>query len=159
MGGVNLVSSCSQTVECVYTCVHHLPSHPYNPTALHPHTFTLSHPTPTHPHNPAPSHSHIPHPHTLTPSQLEQAEEQERLLEASARELEERRRKELRLRRQLQEKEAEQVDMEERYASLQEEAAGKTRRLREVWKQFQAAKEEVRGVEVERGGQRMCCVV
>ena len=78
------------------------------------------------------------------PPQLEQAEEQERLLEASARELEQRKRKEAELRQQLRKKEAERVDMEERYASLQEEAAAKTRRLREVWRQFQGMKEEVR---------------
>ena len=74
---------------------------------------------------------------------LEKAEHQERLLEESAQELAQRRRKEAKLRRQLRKKEAEHQDMEERYASLQEEAVGKTRRLKEVWRQFQQAKEEV----------------
>ena len=74
---------------------------------------------------------------------LEQAEHQERLLEASAQELAARKKKEAKLRRQLREKEAEHQDMEEKYASLQEEAVGKTKRLKEVWKQFQQAKEEV----------------
>ena len=78
------------------------------------------------------------------PHQLEQAEEQERLLEASAREMEQRKKKEAELRQQLQKKEAERVDMEERYASLQEEAVAKTRKLKEVWRQFQGVKEEVR---------------
>ena len=74
---------------------------------------------------------------------LEQAEHQERLLEASAQELAARKKKEAKLRRQLREKEAEHQDMEEKYASLQEAAVGKTKRLKEVWKQFQQAKEEV----------------
>ena len=74
---------------------------------------------------------------------LEQAEHQERLLEASAQELAARKKKEAKLRRQMREKEVEHQDMEEKYASLQEEAVGKTKRLKEVWKQLQQAKEEV----------------
>lgn len=76
---------------------------------------------------------------------LEQAEEQERLLDKSAKELQKRKRKEKQLRSQLEQKEAEKLDIEERYANLQEEAAGKTKRLKEVWKQFQQTKEEVGG--------------
>lgn len=76
---------------------------------------------------------------------LEQAEEQERLLVSSAKELEKRKQKESLLKLQLQEKEAEKLDIEEKYATLQEEAAGKTRILKEVWKQFQQTKEEVCG--------------
>ena len=75
---------------------------------------------------------------------LDQAEEQEKLLESSARELEKRMRKEGILKQQLREKEAEKQNMEEKYTTLQEEAAGKTFILREVWKQFQHTKEEVR---------------
>lgn len=52
---------------------------------------------------------------------------QERLLEESARELEETILKEAAIRKALQEKEAERLDIEEKYSSLQEEAAGKTR--------------------------------
>ena len=74
---------------------------------------------------------------------LEQAEEQERLIEESARELKKRKKKEAKLKEQLQKKEAERQDIEERYASLQEEAVGKTKKLKEVWKQFQQTKEEV----------------
>jgi len=33
--------------------------------------------------------------------------------------------------------------LEEKYANLQEEATGKTKKLKEVWKQFQSAKDEV----------------
>ena len=74
---------------------------------------------------------------------LEHAEEQERLLDKSAKELEKRKRKERQLRSQLEQKEAEKLDIEEKYVNLQEEAAGKTKRLKEVWKQFQQTKEEV----------------
>lgn len=81
---------------------------------------------------------------------MEQAEEQERLLESSARELEKRKQKESKLKQQLQRKEAEKLDMEGKYANLQEEAAGKTRILKEVWKQFQQTKEEVCETKVGR---------
>ncbi len=52
------------------------------------------------------------------------------MLEESARELEETIAKEAALRKALQEKEAEREDIEEKYSSLQEEAAGKTRYYR-----------------------------
>ncbi len=74
---------------------------------------------------------------------LEQTEEQEHMLEKSQRELEKRRKKEAKLREQLQRKEAERLDIEEKYASLHEEAVGKTKRLKQVWKQLQQAKDEV----------------
>ena len=74
---------------------------------------------------------------------MEQAEEQERLLESSAKELDKRKKKEKQLKQQLQKKEAEKLNIEEKYATLQEEAVGKTKILKEVWKQFQQTKEEV----------------
>lgn len=48
-------------------------------------------------------------------------------MEESAKELEETILKEASIRKALQEKEAERMDIEEKYSSLQEEAAGKTR--------------------------------
>ena len=36
------------------------------------------------------------------------------------------------------------MDIEEKYASLQEEAAGKTKKLKKVWTMLQSAKSEVR---------------
>ena len=48
-------------------------------------------------------------------------------MEESARELEETIQKEAAIRKALEEKEAERLDIEEKYSSLQEEAAGKTR--------------------------------
>lgn len=76
---------------------------------------------------------------------MEQAECQEKLLESSAKELEKRKKKEDQLKQQLHRKEAEKLNIEEKYATLQEEAAGKTKILKEVWKQFQQTKEEVCG--------------
>ena len=37
----------------------------------------------------------------------------------------------------------ERVDMEEKYSSLQEEAQGKTKKLKKVWTMLMAAKSEV----------------
>lgn len=80
---------------------------------------------------------------------LQKAEEQERLLEESARELEERKQKEAALREALELKEAERLDMEERYSTLQEEAAGKTRKLKKVWTLLMGAKAEMADLQQE----------
>lgn len=80
---------------------------------------------------------------------LQKSEEQERLLEDSARELEERKVKEAALREALEKKEAERLDMEERYSSLQEEAAGKTRKLKKVWTLLMSAKAEIADLQQE----------
>ena len=66
-----------------------------------------------------------------------QAVEQEKLLDESARELEETIAREESLRKRLEAKEAERLDIEEKYSSLQEEAAGKTRKLKKVWGMYQ----------------------
>ncbi len=79
---------------------------------------------------------------------LEKAEEQERLLQESAKELEETIRKEEELKNALQEKEAEKLDIEEKYASLQDEAAGKSRKLKKVWTMLQSAKSELSDLQV-----------
>ena len=50
---------------------------------------------------------------------MEKAEEQERLLQESAAELEERSRREDELRKALEAREAERIDIEEKYSSLQ----------------------------------------
>ncbi|XP_068204248.1 kinesin-like protein KIF3A [Palaemon carinicauda] len=80
---------------------------------------------------------------------LEKAEEQERLLEESAMELEERRKHEEQLRHAITQKEAERIDLEERYSTLQEEAAGKTRKLKKVWTLLMAAKSELSDMQAE----------
>ena len=74
---------------------------------------------------------------------LEKAEEQERMLQASAKELDERKAKEEELRRQLEEKEQVRLDIEEKYSNLQEEVAGKTKKLKKVWTMLMQAKSEV----------------
>ncbi|XP_071786480.1 kinesin-II 85 kDa subunit-like [Asterias amurensis] len=80
---------------------------------------------------------------------LKKSEEQERLLEESARELEERSRKQESLRQELAEKEAERVDIEEKFGNLQEEATGKTKKLKKVWSMLMSAKSEVADMQQE----------
>nr|XP_046179674.1 kinesin-like protein KIF3A isoform X1 [Oncorhynchus gorbuscha] len=80
---------------------------------------------------------------------LAKAEEQEKLLQESNNELEERRRRAELLRRELEEKEAERLDMEEKYSSLQEEAQGKTKKLKKVWTMLMAAKSEMADLQQE----------
>ena len=63
---------------------------------------------------------------------LEKHAEQQRLLEESAKELEARHQREADLKRKLEEQEAEKIDIEEKYASLKEEAVGKTKKLKKV---------------------------
>ena len=79
---------------------------------------------------------------------LEKAEEQEKMLEESAKELEETIATEQKLREKLEAKEAERLDIEEKYSSLQEEASGKTRKLKKVWSMLQSAKSELADLQV-----------
>ena len=46
----------------------------------------------------------------------------------------------------LEAKQAERLDIEEKYNSLQEEAAGKTKKLKKVWTMYNAAKSELEDV-------------
>ena len=71
---------------------------------------------------------------------MEKAEEQERLLDESAHQLEDTISREASIRKVLKEKEAERMDIEEKYSTLQEEVAGKTRKLKKVWSMLTAAK-------------------
>ncbi|XP_072040133.1 kinesin-II 85 kDa subunit-like [Amphiura filiformis] len=80
---------------------------------------------------------------------LKKSEEQERLLEESAKELEDRVKKQESLRKELEEKEAERIDIEEKYANLQEEAVGKTKKLKKVWSMLMSAKSEVADLQQE----------
>lgn len=80
---------------------------------------------------------------------LAKAEEQEKLLEESNMELEERRRRAEQLRKELDEKEQERLDIEEKYTSLQEEAQGKTKKLKKVWTMLMAAKSEMADLQQE----------
>lgn len=74
---------------------------------------------------------------------LDKAKEQERLLEQSAKELSERQEREKQLQKLIEEKEQERIDIEEKYANLQEEAAGKTKKLKKVWSMLMSAKSEM----------------
>ncbi|CAH1778129.1 unnamed protein product [Owenia fusiformis] len=80
---------------------------------------------------------------------LDKAEEQERLLEESAKELDERRQREENMRKQLQEKEQEKIEIEEKYSTLQEEVAGKTKKLKKVWTMLMQAKSEIADIQQE----------
>ncbi|XP_059094614.1 kinesin-like protein KIF3A [Tigriopus californicus] len=81
---------------------------------------------------------------------LDKAEEQEKLLEESVKELEETIKRENELKQTLQQREAERMDIEERYTSLQEEAAGKSRKLKKVWNMYQSAKAELNDLQGEQ---------
>lgn len=80
---------------------------------------------------------------------LEKDAEQQRLLDESAKELEARHKREAELKKKLEEQEAEKIDIEEKYASLKEEAAGKTKKLKKVWTMLMAAKSEMADIQEE----------
>lgn len=74
---------------------------------------------------------------------LEKAYNQEKLLEKSIAELEETNKKEQELQENLQKIEAERIDIEERYSSLQEECVGKTKKLQKVMSMLMGLKSEL----------------
>lgn len=80
---------------------------------------------------------------------LEKAEIQKQLLDAAAKELEHRKQKEEELKKNIQEKDAERIDMEEKYSSLQEESEGLSKKLKKVSSMLLAAKEERKDVQRE----------
>ncbi|KAA0194326.1 Kinesin protein [Fasciolopsis buskii] len=80
---------------------------------------------------------------------LEKAEAQERLLEQSALELEKQQQRAEQLNQKLKEKEEERINIEEKYNSLQEEAAGKRRKLRKLSTMYLQAKAELEDVRGE----------
>lgn len=74
---------------------------------------------------------------------LEKAQTQEKLLENSIAELELQAKNERELKESLQRKEAERIDIEERYSSLQEECVGKTKKLQRVMQMLMSVKSEL----------------
>jgi kinesin family protein 3/17 len=74
---------------------------------------------------------------------LEKAFNQEQLLEKSIVELEATNKKEKELEQNLQKIEAERIDIEERYSSLQEECVGKTKKLQRVMSMLMSLKSEL----------------
>lgn len=81
---------------------------------------------------------------------LEKADAQEKLLESSIAQLEEVAKNELELKESLQKKEAERIDIEERYSSLQEECIGKTKKLQRVMQMLMGVKSELADQNVEQ---------
>ncbi|KAA3680815.1 kinesin family member 3A [Paragonimus westermani] len=80
---------------------------------------------------------------------LEKAEAQERLLEQSAVELQRQQQRAEQLHQKLKAKEEERINIEEKYNSLQEEAAGKRRKLRKLSTTYLQAKAELEDVRSE----------
>uniref|UniRef100_H2ZL59 Kinesin motor domain-containing protein n=1 Tax=Ciona savignyi TaxID=51511 RepID=H2ZL59_CIOSA len=74
---------------------------------------------------------------------LAKAEEQEKLLEESNAELQERKTQEDQLRKKIEHKEAERMDIEEKYSNLRDEAQGKTRKLKKVYNMMMGARSEI----------------
>lgn len=74
---------------------------------------------------------------------LEKADAQEKLLETSIAQLEEAAKNERELKESLQKKEAERIDIEERYSTLQEECIGKTKKLQRVMQMLMGVKSEL----------------
>lgn len=80
---------------------------------------------------------------------MEKAEAQEQLLAAAAIELEQRKSREEQLKKAIEAKEAERIDIEEKYSSLQEEAAGKTKKLARVHTMLMSVKAELSDLQQE----------
>lgn len=74
---------------------------------------------------------------------LEKAFQQEQLLEKSIAELDATNKKEQELQSHLQKIEAERIDIEERYTSLQDECVGKTKKLQKVMQMLMSLKSEL----------------
>lgn len=74
---------------------------------------------------------------------LEKAKAQEKLLDNSIAELETQTKTEQQLKESLQKKEAERIDIEERYSSFQDECAGKTKKVQRVMQMLMGAKSEL----------------
>ncbi|XP_039966723.1 kinesin-like protein KIF3A [Bactrocera neohumeralis] len=74
---------------------------------------------------------------------LEKAQTQEKLLEQSLAELEEREQAEKALQQTLQQKETERIDIEERYSSLQEASTGSTKKIHRVMQMLMSVKSEL----------------
>uniref|UniRef100_A0AC34QF45 Kinesin-like protein n=1 Tax=Panagrolaimus sp. JU765 TaxID=591449 RepID=A0AC34QF45_9BILA len=80
---------------------------------------------------------------------LEKAEKQAQLLEESNRELEKAKSNENELRKRLETRQAEHLNIEEKYNTLQEEAQGKSRKLKKVWNSYMQAKSELKDLDTE----------
>ena len=73
-------------------------------------------------------------------STFDKAAKQEHELRKATIELEERRRQELELARELEKREEDQILVEEQFESLQDEVDAKSRKLKKVWNKYQSMK-------------------
>ncbi|KAH7645366.1 kinesin-like protein [Dermatophagoides farinae] len=80
---------------------------------------------------------------------IEKAEIQEKLIAESERELHERREKESELRKELEQRQAEILEMEDSYASLQEEVVALNRKIRKAYGYLKDARSELDDMNVE----------
>ena len=71
-------------------------------------------------------------------------------LDERRRQLEEQRAREVILRQQAAQKEEEKLAQDEKYSSLQEEAASKSRKLKQLWAKFKAAQAEIDDLQMEQ---------
>lgn len=82
---------------------------------------------------------------------LEKAELQEKLLAASEQELQERRKRQLQLKIELEKKQAEILQIEESYENLQEESTAINKKLKKVFGLLTSAKSELSDMQSEYG--------
>ncbi|KAL5269991.1 hypothetical protein ACHWQZ_G003463 [Mnemiopsis leidyi] len=80
---------------------------------------------------------------------LEKAKEQQLLLDQSFKELEATTKKQEKIREEIEEKEQEKLMVEEKYGNLQEEAAGKTKKLQKINQMYKSAKAEISDMKQE----------
>ena len=80
---------------------------------------------------------------------VEEAAKQEATLRQANQDLIAKQEKELALTRQLNENEEEKLHLEEKYSSLSEEVASKTKKLKKVWSKYQQNKAELKDLEHE----------
>lgn len=80
---------------------------------------------------------------------LEKAEEQQKLLDSAQEELAKRQAEQEQIQRDMEDIEMEEIQIEEQYSSLQEEVAGKTKKLKQVWTRLMAAKADIADMQAD----------
>ncbi|KAG5459398.1 MAG: hypothetical protein BJ554DRAFT_199 [Olpidium bornovanus] len=85
---------------------------------------------------------------------LDKHTQQEQAIAKARGELEEAKRKQLELVRELEEQEEQQLQIEESYSSLQEEAAIKTKKLKRLWNMLMQHKAEIKDLQAEHQRER-----
>eukprot|EP01135_Chromosphaera_perkinsii_P002471 Nk52_evm77s223 gene=Nk52_evmTU77s223 len=80
---------------------------------------------------------------------LHKAEEQQKMLEKASKQLDARKKKEEKLKRELTKKQEKNLEIQEGYASLKEEVEAKTEKLKKWWAQYVEAKAEINDMQTE----------